>query len=98
MRQGFLAGLCAFVFAIGISFNTSTSGMGLDPAYSQDLLGPERAMGVVVWSHGRSITAEDSESATPPFLRALQDGGWDILRFDRPRDGDTLTGSTRRLV
>jgi pimeloyl-ACP methyl ester carboxylesterase len=72
--------------------------MGLDPAYSQDLLGPERAMGVVVWSHGRSITAEDSESATPPFLRALQDGGWDILRFDRPRDGDTLTGSTRRLV
>jgi pimeloyl-ACP methyl ester carboxylesterase len=55
-------------------------------------------MGVLVWSHGRSITAEDSESATPPFLRILREGGWDILRFDRPRDGDTLTDSTRRLV
>jgi pimeloyl-ACP methyl ester carboxylesterase len=72
--------------------------MGLDPAFSQDLLGPERAMGVLVWSHGRSVAAEDSESATPPFLRILREGGWDILRFDRPRDGDTLTGSTRHLV
>jgi pimeloyl-ACP methyl ester carboxylesterase len=72
--------------------------MGLDPAFDQDMLGPERAMGVLVWSHGRSITAEDSESATPPFLRILREGGWDILRFDRQRDGDTLTDSTRRLV
>ena len=55
-------------------------------------------MGVLVWSHGRSIAAEDSESATPPFLRILRESGWDILRFDRPRDGDTLTDSTRRLV
>jgi pimeloyl-ACP methyl ester carboxylesterase len=72
--------------------------MGLDPAFDQDMLGPERAMGVLVWSHGRSIAAEDSESATPPFLRILRESGWDILRFDRPRDGDTLTDSTRRLV
>jgi pimeloyl-ACP methyl ester carboxylesterase len=74
------------------------AGMGLDPAFKQDLLGPERAKGVLVWSHGRSMTVEDSESATPPFLRVLRDGGWDVLRFDRPREGDTLTDSTRRLV
>jgi len=98
MRQGFLAGLCAFVLAIGVFCNTLASGMGLDPAFDQDMLGPERAMGVLVWSHGRSIAAEDSESATPPFLRILRESGWDILRFDRPRDGDTLTDSTRRLV
>jgi pimeloyl-ACP methyl ester carboxylesterase len=72
--------------------------MGLDPAFKQDLVGPERAMGVLVWSHGRSITVEDSESATPPFLRVLRDGGWDVLRFDRPREDDTLSDSTRRLV
>ena len=72
--------------------------MGLDPAFKQDLVGPERAMGVLVWSHGRSITVEDSKSATPPFLRVLRDGGWDVLRFDRPREGDTLSDSTRRLV
>ena len=72
--------------------------MGLDPAFKQDLVGPERALGVLVWSHGRSITVEDSESATPPFLRVLRDGGWDVLRFDRLREGDTLSDSTRRLV
>jgi pimeloyl-ACP methyl ester carboxylesterase len=72
--------------------------MGLDPAFSQDLLGPEHAMGALVWSHGRSVTVEDSESATPPYLRVLREGGWDILRFDRPRDGDTLTDSARGLV
>jgi pimeloyl-ACP methyl ester carboxylesterase len=72
--------------------------MGLDPAFPQSLLGPEHAIGVVVWNHGRSITVEDSESPTPPFLQVPREGGWDILRFDRPRDGDTLTDSTRRLV
>ena len=55
-------------------------------------------MGVVVWNHGRSIKIEDSASPTPPYLRVLPDAGWDILRLNRPRDGDTLTASTRRLV
>ena len=72
--------------------------MGLDPAFDQDLLGPEHATGVIVWNHGRSLTVEDSESPTPPFLRMLREGGWEVLRFDRPRDGDTLTDSTRRLI
>ena len=61
-------------------------------------LGPERAKGVVVWSHGRSINAEDSQSPTPAYLRALRDDGWDVMRFDRLSRGDTLTDSTRRLV
>ena len=72
--------------------------MGLGPAYDQELLGPERSKGVILWNHGRSLTVEDSESPTPPFLRVLREGGWDALRFDRPRDGDTLIDSTRRLV
>jgi pimeloyl-ACP methyl ester carboxylesterase len=71
---------------------------GLDPAFNQDPAGPDRAIGAVVWNHGRSINTEDSDSPTPPYLRALRDGGWDVLRFNRPRDGDTLTASTRRLV
>ena len=98
MRRCFLARVPAFVLVIAILYNMPVAGRGLDPAFEQDLLGPERAMGVLVWSHGRSTTVEDSESATPPFLRVLRDNGWDVLRFDRPRDGDTLTDSTRRLV
>src|SRR5271168_2920294 len=98
MTRRFLARLAAFVLVVGMLYNMPAAGMGLDPAFKLDLLGPERAMGVLVWSHGRSITVEDSESATPPFLRVLRDDGWDVLRFDRPREDDTLSGSTRRLV
>ena len=98
MWQRFPAGAYAFVLVIGILYNTPAAAMGLDPAFNQDLLGAERATGVVVWSHGRSMTVEDAEAATPPFLRILRESGWDILRFDRPRDGDTLTDSTRRLI
>jgi pimeloyl-ACP methyl ester carboxylesterase len=98
MRRSVLAGVCGFVLGIGILLSTPAAAMGLDPAFTRELLGPEHAKGVLVWSHGRSISAEDSESPTPPFLRILRDGGWDVLRFDRPRDGDTLSESTRRLV
>jgi len=50
---------------------------GFDPAFQQPALGPGKAKGVVVWSHGRSINAEDSQSPTPAYLHALGDNGWD---------------------
>ena len=97
MWQPLFAGALGFLVSI-LLYIASPAAMGLAPAFHQSLLGPERAMGVLVWSHGRSMTVEDAEAATPPFLRTLRDGGWDVLRFDRPRDGDTLTDSTRRLI
>src|SRR6266478_4654756 len=97
MWQSFRAVVCRFALAF-ILCSASAMAMGLDPAFDQDLLGPDHATGVIVWNHGRSLTVEDSESPTPPFLRMLREGGWEVLRFDRPRDGDTLTDSTRRLI
>jgi len=91
-------GRWGFVLSVAMSTCAPAGAVGLDPAFSQDLLGPEHAMGVVVWNHGRSINIEDSASPTPPYLRVLRDAGWDVLRLNRPRDGDTLTASTRRLV
>lgn len=98
MRQCFVAGVWGFVLSFAIFTNAPAGAFGLDPAFNQGLLGPDRAMGVVVWNHGRSITVEDAESPTPPYLRILRDSGWDVLRLNRQRDGDTLTASTRRLV
>jgi pimeloyl-ACP methyl ester carboxylesterase len=98
MRRRVAAGIWGLVVAIAVLTNSKAGAVGLDPAFTQPLLGPERAAGVVVWNHGRSINTEDYESPTPPYLRALRDDGWDVLRFNRPRDGDTLTTSTRRLV
>jgi hypothetical protein len=98
MRQSCAVGLWGFVLGLAMLTGAAAGAVGLDPAFSQDLLGPEHAMGVVVWNHGRSINIEDSASPTPSYLRVLRDAGWDVLRLNRPRDGDTLTASTRRLV
>ena len=98
MRQCFAAGVWAFVLGLVVLTSAPADAIGLDPAFNQELLGPERAAGAVVWNHGRSINVEDDESPTPPYLRALRDADWDVFRFDRPRDGDTLSASARRLV
>ena len=97
MRRSVLAVVCQLVIGF-ILCSPSATAMGLNPAFDQDVLGPEHSTGVIVWNHGRSLTVEDSESPMPPFLRVLREGGWDVLRFDRPRDSDTLIDSTRRLI
>jgi pimeloyl-ACP methyl ester carboxylesterase len=90
--------LASLVLAISLLASASAWALGLDPAFPEPALGPNQTKGVVVWSHGRSINAEDSQSPTPSYLRALRDNGWDVLRFDRASRGDTLTDSTGHLV
>jgi pimeloyl-ACP methyl ester carboxylesterase len=98
MRQCSIAAVKGLVLGILTFASTSVGAAGLDPAFNEALVGPDHAIGAVVWNHGRSINTEDSYSPTPPYLRVLRDAGWDVLRFNRRRDGDTLTVSARRLV
>src|ERR1700730_15180122 len=84
--------------AIGLMAPAPAFAIGLDPAFDGPALGPTQAKGAIVWSHGRSINAEDSESPTPAYRNALREDGWDVMRFDRMSHGDTLTDSTKRLV
>ena len=98
MRQSIFAGACALALGLLTLANIPALAIGLDAAFHQNLLGPERAVGAVVWNHGRSLDTEDYKAPTPPYLRALRDSGWDVLRFDRLRDGDTLSASSRRLT
>ncbi len=71
----------------------------LDPAYpSRPLLGPAKALGAVIWSHGRSIDSEDSTAPIPPYMAVLQDGRWDTFRFNRMRASDTLAASSHGLA
>lgn len=90
--------LGAAVVAVGVGASAPIFAMGLDPAFEGSAIGPAKAKGVLVWSHGRSINAEDSESPTPAYLSALRDDGWDVMRFDRLSHGDTLSDSSKRLV
>src|ERR1700739_2620444 len=98
MRQSFFATVWGLALGFALLNIAPAGAVGLDPAFNQALLGPEHAVGAVVWNHGRSINVEDADSPTPPSLRVLGEAGWDVLRFNRLRDGDTLTGSTHRLV
>jgi pimeloyl-ACP methyl ester carboxylesterase len=76
----------------------AATSMQIVPAEGTTILGADRAKGAIVWSHGRSIDAEDSLTPTPGFLRAMQEAGWDVLRFNRLRDGDTLPASSAVLA
>src|SRR5437660_571908 len=71
----------------------------LEQAYAdRPLLGPAKAAGAVIWSHGRSVDSEDSKAPTPPYMATLRDGGWDTYRFNRMRKTDTLAASADGLV
>src|ERR1700739_606259 len=98
MRQCSIAAVWGLLLCIMALAGAPVGAAGLESAFNQPSVGPDKAIGAVIWNHGRSINTEDSDSPTPPYLRVLRDAGWDVLRFNRPRDGDTLTSSTRRLV
>lgn len=57
--------------------------------------GPERARGVYVWAHGRSPGGADSRGSQPqPHVRAFNNAGYDVIRFDRdPATDETEAGA-----
>ena len=92
-----LLGLMAVVGVLAAS--PADAQIRLNPAYGEQALrGPDKALGAVVWSHGRSVESEDSEAPTPLYMKALRDAGWDVYRLDRMRVSDTLPNSSRALA
>lgn len=62
------------------------------------LLGPAHAEGVVIWSHGRSVDAEDSRAPTPPYIEDFRQRKWDAFRLNRMRHSDTLAAGAAALA
>jgi pimeloyl-ACP methyl ester carboxylesterase len=61
--------------------------------------GAAQAAGVLVWGHGYGGPDEDYRGKPlPGFLTALNEAGFDILRFDRHPGDDSLFISQPRLV
>ncbi|HEV2335617.1 MAG TPA: alpha/beta hydrolase [Stellaceae bacterium] len=98
MRQSLPKLLTGLVLTAALWASAPALALGLDPAFPEAAVGPAQAKGVVVWSHGRSIDAEDSQAPTPAYLQVLRANGWDVMRFDRLSHGDNLDDSTGRLV
>jgi len=87
------------MLALGAGAAAAQAPLWLEPAYmDHPVLGPGKAQGAVIWSHGRSIDSEDYEVETPPYVAVLRDSGWDAFRFNRQRAYDALGVSTRMLT
>lgn len=67
-------------------------------AAAHRLLGPVRSEGVVIWSHGRSVDAEDSRAPTPPYIEDFRQRRWDVFRLNRMRHNDTLAAGAAALA
>lgn len=51
--------------------------------------GPQAALGVYVWGHGKAFGAMDLRGLQPPaYVRAFNNAGFDIVRFDREPSRD----------
>ena len=94
--------LCARLATIGtlvVSSHPAHAQLWLEPADpNRPALTAAHAAGAVIWSHGRSVDAEDSRAPTPPYMAALRDGGWDTFRFNRARANDTLNATAPALA
>jgi len=96
-RSGLVGALAALLLVAAVP--PARAQLWLDSAYpSRPVLGPSKAAGAVVWSHGRSIDSEDSQAPIPPYMATLRDGGWDTFRFNRMRASDTLGASAKGLA
>jgi pimeloyl-ACP methyl ester carboxylesterase len=51
--------------------------------------GPAAAAGVIVWSHGKHGDWDSRGVQPPPVMRAFNNAGFDIVRFDRAPMGDS---------
>lgn len=61
--------------------------------------GPQAARGALVWGHGYGGPDRDNRARPlPGFVSALNDAGWDVLRFDRHPGDDGLHSALPRLV
>jgi dienelactone hydrolase len=93
-----IAAALALLF-LGAAQAGAQAPLWLEPAYADHaVLGPGKATGAVIWSHGRSIDSEDYEAETPPYIAVLANSGWDTFRFNRERSYDSLALSARMLT
>lgn len=97
--RSFLSFLAFFAFLALAAVTPAKAQTWVAPANpGVPALGPERAKGAVIWSHGRSVNSEDSTAPTPAYMALLRDNGWDTFRFNRMRADDTLQSSSVRLA
>lgn len=59
------------------------------PMKGHFLRGPQASKGVIVWSHGRG-SDDGRRYPSHPYIRLLNNGGWDVYMFGRHPNDDSL--------
>ena len=61
--------------------------------------GPEKALGAIIWSHGKARRAESKDVRGPRYLSRLNfPARWDVFRLKRTWSSDRVYDSTRDLA
>jgi pimeloyl-ACP methyl ester carboxylesterase len=91
--------MATVVAAAAVSREAAAAQAELVPAHdTASLLGGGRALGAVIWSHGRSLQKECDLAPTPDYIGAFRSAGWDTFRLNRPSVIDTLQDSADALA
>ena len=90
--------LCLVVFTLWVVGAAHAQAAFDEDSGSHRILGPKSATGAIIWSHGRSLTQEDSLAPTPNYVESFRMQGWDAFRFNRGREQDSLLGGSHALA
>src|SRR5581483_1729780 len=90
--------VCALVLVVLAGAAPAPTQFVLEKAYpSRPLLGPGRALGAVIWNHGKPPFRGADGDVLPFYLDRLHDAGWDVFRLERDWSADDLVPSAAAL-
>src|SRR6516162_9435769 len=89
--------VCALVALLALA-RPAHAQFVLEDAYSgAKPVGPARAVGAVVWNHGKPPFRGADGDMLPFYIDRLRDAGWDIFRLERDWSSDNLALSPAAL-
>jgi hypothetical protein len=95
-RWGIVA--CALVALLVAFAGPAQAQFVLEDAYpAAKMLGPGRAVGAVIWNHGKPPYRGADGDMLPFYLDRLRDAGWDVFRLERDWSSDNLALSPAAL-
>jgi len=90
--------VCALVVLLLWGIAPASAQFTLEPAFPDRApLGPTRALGAVIWNHGKPPFRGADGDMLPFYLDRLRDAGWDIFRLERDWSSDNLVLSPAAL-
>ena len=93
----FVSGILALAILASVPACKTTEFRSVAP-YGASTKGPEKAVGALVWLHGRSKSDDDTDDWAPYYLRSFRTRGWDVFRLDRARQFNNNAMSANAAV